>query len=113
MHDADIHRRLIDVRGLALRIAWLIAQASIAAWYMRCDADESQVIFVFAAILSFPLGLLVPCVVVPISSAVEAAFHLELSTFTNVAIWVGNVAVGYVQWFFMLPGLRLRHARRP
>lgn len=92
------------------RIAWLVAQGVLVEWYLASEASDRQVIFLFVAALSFPAGLLVPWLVVPIATRMDDT--REVWTAVNIVVWFGTVVAGYGQWFVLLPGLRAARAAK-
>jgi hypothetical protein len=92
-----------------LKVGWLLVQSALAGWFLLSTASDRQVIFLFVLALSFPAGFLPVFAVVPLAVVVDSTAGIDIWLPANIAIWVGTVAIGYWQWFVLLP--RLRHGR--
>ena len=91
-----------------LRVGWLSAQAAVACWFLLSTAVDRQFLFYFVLALSFPAGLLVYVASAAAGIALEEHFHLGLWLLLNGLTWALVVAVGYWQWFVLIPRYVLR-----
>ena len=93
--------------GRIVAVVWLVVWAAILvfAFVQRHIHDTDIAVAYFLLFLSFPLGYLV-------AGAFDVVFHAlyEMAGVVvpggfihNFAAWLGLGAVGYLQWFFLVP----------
>jgi hypothetical protein len=104
------------------KIVWiaLCLMVLIASLFVSDPDNEHSLLFLYIPmiILSFPSGLIVPVI---IGSVAYLIFHLGIHNpfgmerFWNawfyamyIAYWLTFLAVGYIQWFILVPYLKAR-----
>ncbi len=95
-------------------VVWIIScmgVLSITLWsYAPGPNSDIGVLFIWAMLaLTFPVGLCVALLVsafVEVSNWIGSSFLDQIPNTTGfVILWLGFVAVGYLQWFRALPWL--------
>jgi hypothetical protein len=112
--EMKVHR----LGALSAKVVWLAAMMTAFVWWVgiwpfgaagaAVDGDGSEHILLGATVLialTFPLGLLWALLVNVLAYMLSAAKLTNLAPDWFVAsfYWLGLVAVGYFQWFWLLP----------
>lgn len=95
---------------------WLLAATGLLlfAWQQQGIHDMPVAFFWLLVFLTMPLGFPVIALVGVLTSLIEAIFGIPYNPFWDlVPVWLFGTAVGYVQWFILIPfGWRKRRASR-
>jgi energy-coupling factor transporter transmembrane protein EcfT len=112
-----------------IKSGWGLCCAGVLGWWLyrygideqlphQLKAESVLLISIWMGVLTFPLGVLWFISLGGIYYLVEqAGLNLSgVSIAEVIAIWSGFVAVGYLQWFVLLPFIRekilSRHAKK-
>ena len=92
--------------GRPLAVGWLLACVAVLVfgYEQKVVHDMPEVFILFMAILSFPLGFLVLPVTAMAWAALVGVVGSTYVAFRNeLPLWLAAVALGYWQWFVVLP----------
>jgi hypothetical protein len=87
---------------------WLIAcVAALVFAYANRQYADTDILFAYAMLaLTFPSGLIVAAALAALFAALDTfGIAVPGSFATSLAIWPLLVAIGYVQWFALVPRL--------
>ena len=91
-----------------LSFLWIISASCLIFYYNYKGVSDPEyllsLIFIMS-ILTFPLGLIATLV------GYGALAAWELGTFGEILIWISFIAIGYFQWFVLLPKLIIRNKK--
>ena len=97
-------------RMKSLKVIWLVLCLMVLAyWIYLSFGDSPPIAFTFPVflmiVLSFPMGYLATYLIAFTYSVLESSFAISaaLSAPWVVFEWGGLVAVGYLQWFILVP----------
>lgn len=99
------------MRNKIILIVWFTLTLFIYAWteftVVQNNSFEPSIAFtIYLCILTFPLGLIVPAfwmLIALLASGTKIGVMLENGHLNNFLLWISFVAVGYWQWFILLP----------
>ena len=92
------------------QVAWLIACAFVFLGFLitRGNSEAQDFLFRIMQVLSFPISLLAPPLIVATGFLAQLISPLGslLTTFGDyVMVWFWLFLLGFVQWFLLVPGV--------
>lgn len=104
-------RRLLKIVWIALCV--VVLATTLAKFDQRPDSDIADLLLWGMLALTVPSGILAMLLYAGFAYALHSIFAITLSTTysTLTVIWLLFFAVGYVQWFYLLPRMVARMRR--
>ena len=101
------------------RIIWtllavVVLSVTLANFDQESNPDISIFLFYGMVVLAFPTGLLLAAILSIGTIGLHSVFGVEIpSNYGSIVVmWLAFLAVGYWQWFVLVPYLRLRLKKR-
>lgn len=108
-----------------IKAGWLLCCICVFGWWLnkygmneallpQLKAESVLLISIWMVILTFPLGVLwfISLNVIYYLAELTGLNLSGASTSEVIVIWVGFVAIGYLQWFKLLPFIIKKHRNR-
>jgi hypothetical protein len=101
-------------RTIWILLAVVVLSVSLANFDRESNPDISIFLFYGMVVLSFPTGLILAAILSIATIGLHSVFGVEIaSNFGSIVVmWLAFLAVGYWQWFVLVPYLRLRLKNR-
>jgi len=102
------------VRTIWILLAAVVLSVTIVNFDPESNPDISIFLFYGMVVLTFPAGLLLAAIMSFATIRLHSVFGLEIpSNYGSIMLmWLAFFAVGYWQWFVLVPYIRLRLKRR-